>query len=310
MWEMLKMILPLGLMTFAEGGDAGAGGSTGAEGGTADAGSGNDASGGVGQGSPAVDWRTTLPPDIKDHSALKDFKSEQDVVKAYVSAQPLIGVDKIPVPQNFDNPEVRAKFANTVYDRLGRPKEAKDYKLSEVKMPNNYNLPPETREALKTEAHKLGLLPHQLDGLYQWYMKDTATKLQQQGEQNTKSRNEAENALRQEFGQAYDAKVTKAQQLLNKFAGDDYKALLDDGFGNRPEVVRFMAKMADVMSEDGYTGGTAEATMTPEEAQKELAVTRKKLMSMDKGDPEYKAVEKRRRELMEMSYPDSVPIAE
>jgi len=288
----------------AEGGDSGAGVPPGGAG---------EASKGDAQAAAAAavaatppDWRTGLDPEIKDHPCLKDFKSEKEVVKSYVSVQRLIGVDKLPIPPADAKPEVREKFLNDVYDRLGRPKEAKDYKLSEIKLPDGvkFNIDPKGVDVLKTEAHKLGLLPHQLDGLYKWYMTDTANKVKAYNENIVKERQDSEAALRSEFGAAYDGKIAKAQELLNKFGGNDYKQLLDSGFGNNPAVIRFMSKMAEAISEDTFEKGGGEVTMTPDEAKKEAAKVTQQLVNMQQSDPEYKDLLKRKRELYEMAYVD------
>jgi len=232
---------------------------------------------------------------------LKKYETANDAIKALVDVQPLIGVDKLPIPPKDAKPEVREKFLNEAFDRLGRPKEAKDYKLSEVK---DIKISPETLDALKTEAHKLGLLPHQLDGLYKWYATDVLNKVKQYNDNITKTRQDTEAALRHEWGEAYNGKVLQAQTLINKFAGDDFKAILDSGFGNNPVVIKFLANMADKMGEDIMAKGTSEATLTPKEAEAELAKVRAQLMSMEKSNPEYKILEERRRELMEMAYPE------
>jgi len=259
-----------------------------------------------GQGQQAADWRAGLDPSIKDHPCLKDFKDPMDVAKSYVNVQKLIGVDKLPMPPNDAKPEVRDQFLNIVFDRLGRPKEAKEYKLTEVKLPDGVklNTAPEALDALKTQAHKLGLLPHQLDGLYSWYMNDMANKLVEHDKGITKAKEDAEAALRQEYGQAYDSKVSKAQALLNKFAGDDYKALLDKGLGNDPAVVRFMSKMAEAISEDTFQKGGSESTMTPDEAKREIPKVMSQLQSMQQSNPEYKELLKRKRDLFTMAYPE------
>ena len=298
MWKMLLGSLLTGIMTFADG-DGGAGGNGGA------GGTGEGDKGGSGEGDKGKtgdDWRSGLDPEIKDHACLKDFKTKDDVVKAYVGAQKLIGVDKLPIPPEDAKPEVKETFMNEVFDRLGRPKEAKDY---HVELPEGVKIDVSDKEieALKAEAHKLGLLPQQLNGIYQWHMTNVANRMKAYQAELETARKDTEAKLRSEWGAAYEGKVAKAQKLLNAFAGDDYKQLLDSGFGNNPAVIKFMADMADKISEDAFAKGTAEATMTPEEAQKELSIVRKKILEMPQTDPEYKELLKRRNDLMEMAHP-------
>jgi hypothetical protein len=248
------------------------------------------------------DWRMSLPPEIKDHAVLKKYETPNDAIKALVDVQPLIGLDKLPIPPKDAKPEVREKFLNEAFDRLGRPKDPKEYKLSELK---DVKVNPEVLDALKAEAHKLGLLPAQLDGLYKWYASDIGMRMKQHEEGLTKAKQDSEAALRKEWGEAYNGKVLQAQSLLNKFSGDDYKSLLDSGFGNHPAVVRFMANMADKLGEDALAKGSTETTLTPKEAAAELAKVRGQILSMtNKNDPEYKLLLQRREELMAMATPE------
>jgi hypothetical protein len=237
-------------------------------------------------------------------SVLQKYNSKNDAIKALVDVQPLIGLEKLPIPPKDAKPEVREKFLNDVYDKLGRPKEAKDYKIADVKMPEGVKADGEFIDALKVASHKLGLLPHQVDGLYSWYMNTAGTRIKAKTEAETKAREDSEASLRSEFGSAYDAKVAKAQSVLNKFAGDDMKQLLDKGLGNDPAVVRFMSKIADSISEDAFAKGGGESTMTPKEAEAELGKVRAQLIGMERSNPEYKLLLERRNDLMAMASPE------
>lgn len=259
---------------------------------------------------PPADWKAVLDPEIKDHACLVDFKDDlipvpKSLIKSYVGNQAFIGTDRLPMPPKDAKPEVKEKFMNEIYDRLGRPKEAKDYKIEDVKLPEGVELKttPEGMDALKGVAHKLGMSPAQLNGLYNWYMTDAGGRMKAYKNKLVKGQQEAEAVLRGEMGAAYDGKVARSNLMLEKFAGDDYKQLLESGFGDNPAVIRFMSKMADLISEDAFEKGRQEATMTPEEADKELVKVRKQLVGMEKSDPEYKVLLKRRSDLMEMATP-------
>lgn len=294
-------------------GEGGSGGEGGAAGGGSGAGAGAGAAGSDGAGGAAgqgagADWRAGFDPAIKDHAALKDFKDPASLAKSYVEAQKLIGVDKIPVPQGFsDKPEIREKFLNEIADRLGRPKEAKEYKITDVKLPEgvSFKVAPEALDALKVQAHKLGLLPHQLDGLYNWYMTDSANKIKAQQDTIKKNIGDAEAELRSEWGSAFDAKKGLAEKVLDKFATAEERAhLIKTGFNNDPKIIRMLARFGETVSEDTFEKGGGETTMTPQEAESELTTVRAKLLKMNQSDPEYKAVLKRRNELMEMATPN------
>ena len=294
----------------AGGGSGAAGGGAGdgaGQGGAGDQGAGKGAAGAGGAASGATDWRASLDPSIKDHASLKDFKDPASLAKSYVESQKLIGVDKLPIPANFStNPEVREKFMNEVFDRLGRPKDAKEYKITDVKLPDgvSFSVAPEAIEALKGEAHKLGMLPHQLDGLYKWYMNDTANKIKAQQDLIKKNIGDAEAELRSEWGSAYEVKVGIAEKVLDKFATpEEREHLKKSGFNNDPKIIRMLARFGETVSEDTFAKGGAETTMTPDEANRELTIVRGRLLKMEQSDPEYKLLLERRDNLMRMATP-------
>jgi len=262
---------------------------------------------GDGQGNPdpqgGSNWRDGLDPSIKDHACLQNFKDIKDVVKSYVSVQPLIGKEKIPLPSENATKEEW----DVVYSRLGRPASPNDYKLPEVKLPDGF--PPiqkEKAEAFKQKAHELGLLPHQLEGLYDWYANDMASEFNAFNESREKSRSEAEVALRNEFGKGFDAKIQLAKGVLEKFGDDNLKSLIDSGLGNDPAMIRFLVNIGSKMGEDGMFTGRQETTMTPEEANAEIRKIQgdKKHPYFNKMHPEHQLAVQRMQELFAMAYPE------
>jgi hypothetical protein len=250
----------------------------------------------------AQDWKQTLDPTIKDHACLQSFKTYGDLAKSYVNVQPLIGLEKLPMPPKDAKPEVREKFMNDVYDRLGRPKDAKEYKLTNPQGVD-LKLAPDAEQGLRAQAHKLGLLPHQLDGLYQWYMSDTANRVKLQKENEVKKINDVTAELRSEWGSAFEAKKNVAEKVLDKFATPEERAhLVEKGFNNDPKIIRMLAKIGESISDDGFAKGNVEMTMTPQEAKREIPKVKDQLNNMQQSHPEYKDLLKRKRDLYEMAF--------
>lgn len=100
-----------------------------------------------------TDWREELDASVKEHPSLKNFKSPGDLAKSWVEAQKLIGRDKIPVPGE----KATKEDWDTVFERLGRPKDKNGYTIPDVKLPDGLPAPkPEFIEELKAKAHELG----------------------------------------------------------------------------------------------------------------------------------------------------------
>ena len=214
-----------------------------------------------------VDFQSLIPEDYKEEKSLQNFSNMNDFVKSYLHSQKLVGADKIPVPNKMATDE----DWKAVYDRLGRPETPDGYK---------YNLPKETKleestlKAFSEEAHKLGLLPKQAEGIINYYNSIAEQSEQAATVNEEAARAEAEAELRKEYGPAYDLKIAQARNLATNTFGPDFlrDTKLADGsvLGNHPQVVRAFADLASKISEDGIVQGEAASAMTVKEIDGEI----------------------------------------
>ena len=214
-----------------------------------------------------VDFQSLIPEDYKEEKSLQNFSNMNDFVKSYLHSQKLVGADKIPVPNKMATDE----DWKAVYVRLGRPETPDGYK---------YNLPKETKleestlKAFSEEAHKLGLLPKQAEGIINYYNSIAEQSEQAATVNEEAARAEAEAELRKEYGPAYDLKIAQARNLATNTFGQDFlrDTKLADGsvLGNHPQVVRAFADLASKMSEDGIVQGEAASAMTVKEIDGEI----------------------------------------
>lgn len=236
------------------------------------------------------DWRTSLPNELRENPSLARYKGVSDLASAYLSAEKLVGHEKIIVPGKDAKPE---DYNALVFDRLGRPKAAEEYALPTVELPEDFPKPDEaTLTSFKTEAHRLGLLPHQVAGLYQWQMQQQVGQFGQFRESQTKGYEATQKALRTEWGAAYPERVALAQKVLKLASGKDYDALAQSGFGNDPRVIRALANLGAKISEDQLGEGTPRGlTQTPSEAQSEInrVMGDQKNPYFEPNHPEHKA---------------------
>ncbi len=82
-------------------------------------------------------------------------------------------------------------------------------------------------------------------------------KIQEQMRNDVRThRQEAETSLKEQWGEKYDERVETAKRVFNRFADDKIKQMVEDTrFGDNPEVIRFMAAIGEVLSEDVLVGG-------------------------------------------------------
>jgi len=256
-----------------------------------------------------ADWREGLDPTIKSHPSIANFKSPGDLAKSWVEAQKLIGRDKIPVP----GPKATKEDWDTVFERLGRPKDATGYAIPDIKVPEGYPAP--TKEFLAEftgKALELGMLPAQVNGLYQWFMDSQINEFNQFGEERSKERGEAENSLRKLWGKAFEQNFQIAEQAVNKYGTEQFiEKLKKTGMNNDPDMIKFIADMAKNFSEDKIAGKPAGLTLSPEEAHSEInkimgeAMKDKNHPMNNKQHPEHEHFVKKWADLHEMAFPEN-----
>ncbi len=209
----------------------------------------------------------TLPEDIREDASLKNFTDAGQLAKSYVHAQRMVGADKMAIPtKNFTEEDWQQTFS-----KLGVPDSPEKYDIK-------YNVAEgQSDEPVKNfvaNAHKLGLLPQQVQGVLDYYtqLETGAVETAQKDLELQKINNEGE--LRKEFGLAYPDKIKSANNVFKNFFAEDLADVkLQDGtsIGNHPGFIKALSKMSDNFSEDTISAGQeTTGNLTPSEAQKEV----------------------------------------
>lgn len=226
----------------------------------------NQSSGDTVQTQPkVVDWRESLPEDLRSDPSLKDYVDVAGLAKSHVHLNKMVGMDKIPVPTKHATEE----DWQLVYNRLGRPKSANDYTVEGIEGIDESYL-----NSFKEQAHKLGLLPQQVQGVLKYYT-DLAQQSQETSVQDLEMyKQQAQDQLRKEFGKAYDDKIQKASNIAMDLLGAETlnEVRLADGraLGDHPDLIRAFAKIADMIGEDKVIGQPRAMNLTPDDAKKRI----------------------------------------
>lgn len=249
----------------AAAGDAGAGAAGGAallSGGGAGSGSGQATSGdkgasgaGAAGGSNGSDWRTTFAQGLDEGTAKQwntvagRYQSPAEFAKSYLELRNTA----IFVPKDDAKPEAW----DAVYDRLGRPKAATDYKWNHLPdAPALDEGEQEVRNGFAPVMHRLGINQRQADGVIQWH--DQQRKVQTDAmiaRANTTTETNIK-TLKAEWGPDYDRNVSYHQTALRHYAGNDFKTVaglrLADGtfVADHPAIARMMSKIGSERAED------------------------------------------------------------
>ena len=217
---------------------------------------------------PKVDFKSLIPEAYKEEKALQNFQDMDGFVKSYLHSQKLVGSDKIPIPNKYATDE----DWNAVYEKLGKPSSPDGY---EYNLPKEAKLDENSLKAFSTEAHKLGLLPKQAQGIIKYYNDLAGASETEANNQAEAARTEAEKNLRKEFGSTFNDRITAAKKLATSTLGNEFlnNTLLQDGskLGDNPTVVKAFADLAAQMSEDNIIKGDAPAYMSEKEINRQIA---------------------------------------
>lgn len=250
---------------------------------------------------PAITWLEGADEVTVGYVQNKGWQSPADLLKSYQGAEKLIGVppDKV---VRLPNDTSTKEDLDAFYTKLGRPTESKDYGL---KVPDGVD--PSFMNAAATKFHELGLSTKQAQELQKWY-DGQATAIGETQKSIAAQENVAQqNALKQEWGAAFDAKITQARMFAQQ-AGVDAATLdkMQQAMGY-DGVMKFMANLGAKIGEANFPAGergTSFGALTPGQAQAEI-----KSLQNDKefrakylaGNTEAKA---KMANLMKYAYPD------
>ena len=217
----------------------------------------------------ASDWKASLSEEIRSDKSLENIKDIEGLAKSYVHAQ---------------------KLVDAVYERLGRPDDPSGYKYD---LPEDQNLDSEALKSFSDQAHKLGLLPGQANGVVKFY-NDAMSKIQQDQESvAVAARENSTKELKQEWGQAYPQKISQASNLAKSVGASAlFDTNLADGtkLGDHPVMIKAFAELASKMGEDSITQSSGPIYQTPAQLEKEIGqLTQVGSAYWDKNHPNHKS---------------------
>ena len=239
-------------------------------------------------------WTEGLAEDAQGYVENKGWKGADQMLDSYRNLEKAMGApgeSVLTLPKDAEDSEAWG----AVYSKLGRPEDAAGYELSGPEVPEGgIDLTPD----LANWAHEAGLSKTQAQSIYAKY-NGRLEEATQQFEQQRAERNASdEQALRKEWGNAWEENIAAGTRFRQKFGLDDAKMdKLESALGLRgllelsAEIGRGLGEHQGMPGEDNGAG--SQFGMTPAAAQLKI----KELMSdetfksqyLDKGLPEAKA---------------------
>ena len=206
------------------------------------------------------------------------------------------------VPDLVEVPADPAKFAEVegmLFEKLGRPKDAKEYPALKdlgVQVPAEVKI---EEEQLRSYAHGLGLTKKQFAELAK-----AAVAERVKASQLT---SEARIALKKELGDAFDERLLAAAAAAKKMGASDAEVDAIRTGNIPPHTAKNWINVAKAIgaegAEFGREGGGA-TKMTPAEAQAQIAELYNNPALKDKSHPDNKRLVNKLVELHRIAYPD------
>ena len=265
--------------------------------GGAGGGNGGGAGGGNG-GAPAEQWYSSLPEDLHGDPNITKYQSMEEFARGHVSAVPMLGRDKIPMPKSD------AEYRD-VYARLGMPKTADDYQFEQAE----YNIPvdvytPEARDAdlkaFRGWAHELGLTSKQAAGLYDKFMKHQEGGMQSLNRWQDIEMAKCNDIMQQTWGEATEANLTIANRALTKLFGKNVAdAVAASGLGRNFEFIQGLYQLGTRSLDELGIDKRGNSTRTPEQLNQEIGQLQAHPAYFDRTHPEHRQVNDQVLALME-----------
>ena len=248
-----------------------------------------------------TDWKASLSDEIRNEKSLENISDIESLAKSFVHAQKLVGADKIPVPNKFATED----DWNKVYEKLGRPKSADEYKFN---LPEDKTVDEAALKGFAQQAHKLGLLPGQADGVVKFYNDMIGQELSAANIVAEAARNKATTELKTEWGQAFNQKIAAANQVVASVFPQGFMSMnMEDGtkLGDNPAVIKAFAMLAERMGEDKIVQGDGPIMQTPKQIEKEInTLTAQGSAYWDKNHPNHAAAVEEVAELFKQKHQD------
>ena len=238
---------------------------------------------------PAVAGREWLPEAFRSDPAFKDLGSVEALAKTYKSAVSMVGLDKAAVLR-VPKDEADAGAWDEVFAKLGRPEAPDKYGFKAE------GLPEPLTQAAREAFHKAGLNDRQAGAVMALYQEQQQAQLAQAQQAMAATMQQTEQALRGEWGQAYDQRLAAAKTAVREVGGPEVIQVLNDtGLGNHPAVIQMFAKLGAERAEAPALKGVGNAAggpLTPDQARAEIGSfmgTPDAKALMDRDHPGYPA---------------------
>lgn len=210
-------------------------------------------------------WYESLSEELRTEPSLRNITNVENLAKSYVHAQKAIGADKVVLPSKHATEQDWRQFWN----KVGLPDKLEEYK---IEPPKGATINEDFFKQTKEQLYKAGVMPKQANELVNWWLSKEQEFQKASEETKVKQVGEYEKAIKEEWGQAFDKKISEARQVIKHINDPELNKVLDEtGLGSHPAVIKAFQKLGTLLKEDGVVQPSNNYNVrSPAEAQKEL----------------------------------------
>lgn len=238
------------------------------------------------QGQVTVDdWRVSLPEDIRGHEAFSEITDVGSLASKYLAASRAVGGDVIPMPKTDEE-------ISEVFKKLGCPEDESGYVFDKLEGIDGNPEVEEIDNLLKKSSMKASLTTEQAKRLRNEFYQMSQERFAKEAEETRARDHAAGEALRKEFGAAFNSKMSDANMIAN-MAGDGFKqALIDADLHNNPLIIKGLLKLGEGRLE--RSGGLPGAgPVTTSDIEAEIKTLEAHPGYMDAEHPQHKFIVKK-----------------
>lgn len=198
-------------------------------------------------------WMAQNAGDNKTNKRLAEYQTTDEISNAYLAASDELTSfkdGKVFVPGENASEEEKRTFLTS----LGVPKEAKDYKKVDSKLPEGVGYTEEEVAEFNEMAFKHGWTAKQHEGHHEWEEKVTLARIELQKKIIAESKADMLKHFEKEWGSDYSTNMNLMKKGVSKFGGDDFLIKLGLA-GNLPEVINFLVEKGRSVADDTLLDG-------------------------------------------------------
>lgn len=255
-------------------------------------------------------WRDSLPDDIKSVPTLSKFETIEGLAKSYVNLEKTLGSEKVAIPKDGDT-EGWERF----YKAAGAPDApaAYGFKAPET-VPEGMQYNPDLDKQIAGIFHGAKLNKQQAaavrEGLLEIVGKG-ATESLDASKQAEASRAQAiaqgEQALKAEWGTAYEQRGKVAGAAINKFLSPETIAAMEAaGLASNPAIVKDMYTLGVKLAGEKELIGASEGSQSPGDLDSAIATFRQSHSAalFDRAHPDHALRTKELTALFQRRFPE------